>query len=36
VPILLFLLFGAVAIAGMILWIWMLIDCATQRTVGGK
>ncbi len=35
-PILFFLVFGAIGIAGTILWIWMIIDCATKEPSEGN
>ena len=31
-----FLAFGAIGIAGTILWIWMIIDCATNEPPEGN
>jgi len=36
IPILIFLLFAGTAMAGTILWIWMIIDCATKEPSEGN
>ena len=36
IPMLFFLLFGVVTIGGTILWIWMIIDCATKESSEGN
>jgi len=35
-PILIFLFFGGIGILGTILWIWMLVDCATKEPDQGN
>ena len=34
--LLMMLLFGAVGIGGFVLWIWMLVDCATNEPSEGN
>jgi len=36
IPILFFLMFGVIGIAGTILWIWMIVDCATKEPSEGN
>ena len=34
--LLFFLIFGAIGIGGTILWIWMIVDCATNEPSEGN
>jgi hypothetical protein len=34
--LLFFLIFGGIGIAGTILWIWMIVDCATNEPPEGN
>ncbi|MBT3378207.1 MAG: PLDc_N domain-containing protein [Lentisphaerae bacterium] len=36
IPILFFLFCGVLAIGAMILWVWMLVDCATKEPDEGN
>lgn len=36
IPVLFFLFFGVMAVGGTILWIWMIVDCATQEPAEGN
>ena len=35
-PLLFFFFFAVLAIAGTVLWIWMIIDCATKEPSSGN
>lgn len=36
IPILIFGVFGLVALAALAFWIWMLVDCATKESGQGN
>jgi len=36
ISILMFLVFAAIGIGGTILWIWMIVDCATKESSEGN